>query len=225
MDALTSCRRVRNCPLGPVTLAIALLLQGCGLFPAPAAPPLPTAEATPTTSPALLSVGTPASTVTSLRLWLPVDFHPDGTSPAGSILQAHLRAFEDAHPGLRLEVRLRAAAGPGGLRDMLALAASAAPNSLPDVIALDQPNLHAAALKGLVLPLQEGSQLTPPSDWFPFAQSLAEVDQTAYGVPFAADCMLLVQRSPAPASPPSWTACCPGRTNCTSRWLTQAPSS
>jgi ABC-type glycerol-3-phosphate transport system substrate-binding protein len=187
-----------------VALWLAAVLSACGLFPGPSPVGLPTAQATPTTSPALLNRGTPAASEVSLRLWLPVSFRPDQGSPGGIVLRDRLLAFEAAHPGVRVDVRLRADSGPGGLRDMLGLAAGAAPDALPDVVALDQPSLHAAALKGLIQPLPGQVEPSLEEDWFSFALPLAAVDGRMYGLPFVGDCLVLAQREPARLDAPQW---------------------
>ncbi len=187
-----------------VVLWLAVLLCACSLFPSPELSALPTAQPTPTTSPALLSLGTPIATEVTLRLWLPVSFRPDEGSPGGRVLRERLHSFELANPGVHIEVRLRADSGPGGLRDMLGLAAGAAPETLPDVVALDQPSLRAVALKGLIQPLPSEVQPGEGADWFAFVAPLATVDGRLYGIPFVADCLVLAQREPAPLDPPEW---------------------
>src|SRR3989304_9469404 len=77
-----------------LTLWLALLLTACGLFPSPEPVGLPTAAATPTTSPALVNLGTPAATEVTLRLWLPVSFRAGEGSPGGGVLRDRLHDFE-----------------------------------------------------------------------------------------------------------------------------------
>src|SRR5512147_2039822 len=98
-----------------VALGLAALLSACGLFPGPSPVGLPTPPVTPTTSLALLNVGTPASSEVMLRVWLPESFRPDQGSPGGIVLRDRLRAFEQDNPGVSVDVRLRADSGPGGL--------------------------------------------------------------------------------------------------------------
>ncbi len=187
-----------------VALWLAALLSACGLFPGPSPVGLPTPPTTPTTSPALLNVGTPVASELTLRMWLPVSLRPDEGSPGGPLLRERLKAFELSHPGVHVEVRLRADSGPGGLRDMLGLASGAAPDTLPDIVALDQAALHAAALKGLIQPVADETKSSADDDWFAFASPLAEVDGRKYGEPFVADCLVLAQREPVPLDPPQW---------------------
>jgi ABC-type glycerol-3-phosphate transport system substrate-binding protein len=131
---------------------------------------------------------------------------PDDSTPGGSLLASRIAAFEEAHPGLQVDVRVKAESGTGGLREMLGLAALAAPGAMPDAVALDQSDLQAASLKGLLVSLA-GSQLAPPdkAPWAAFAAPLSMTEDTFSGLPFAADCEILVQSQPTTPSPPLWT--------------------
>ena len=50
-----------------------------------------------------------------VRIWLPPEFDPDGNSPASSLLKARLEQFATENPDIRLEVRVKALEGAGGL--------------------------------------------------------------------------------------------------------------
>lgn len=130
---------------------------------------------------------------------------PDASSPGGTLLADRIAAFEAAHPGLHVDVRVKAESGPGGLREMLGLTALAAPRALPDVVALDQSDLQATSLKHLVVPL-DGSALPIPSQptWAPFASSLSLINGAFVGLPFSGDCEILVRTQPATTSPLLW---------------------
>jgi len=187
-------------------VGVVFFLTGCSPAGAPTALSTPTPAPTPTSSPALQSLQGTLQPPSVLRLWLPASMRPDASTPGGSLLAARIADFEAAHPGLRVDARVKAESGPGGLREMLGLAALAAPGSLPDAVALDQSDLRAASLKQLLIPL-DGSQLAVPVQptWAPFARSLSMIDGTFYGLPFAGDCWILVQTQPTITSPPLWT--------------------
>src|SRR3972149_2994793 len=70
----------------------------------------------------------------------------------------------------------------------------AAPGSLPAVAVLNRTDLEAAALKGLVLPLDGISSVTQDSDWYAYAKELGRVQNSTFGLPFAGDALLLVNR-------------------------------
>jgi ABC-type glycerol-3-phosphate transport system substrate-binding protein len=134
-------------------------------------------------------------------IWVPPVFRPDNGSTAAAILQQRLDAFESSHPGVAIHVRVKAAEGAGGIRDSLAMAAAAAPASLPDVVALNQAELRAAALKGLITRLDS---LSGTVRLYPFADTVARLDDGPYGQPFAADAYVLAGYSPDSDSGTTW---------------------
>jgi hypothetical protein len=73
--------------------------------------PLPTAS--PTVEPTLAPVDIPPlqdDQSKTLMLWVPPQFEPVENNPAGMVLLTRLHAFEEAHPDLKVEVRVRAKA-------------------------------------------------------------------------------------------------------------------
>ncbi len=50
-----------------------------------------------------------------LTLWVPPDFDPSADTPAGKLLAARLREFSRQNAGFRVNVRVKAASGAGGL--------------------------------------------------------------------------------------------------------------
>jgi ABC-type glycerol-3-phosphate transport system substrate-binding protein len=147
---------------------------------------------------------TQSSAVPSITIWLPPIFRPDINSPAGKILQNRIDAYKAQHPGVTLSIRIKDSAGSGGMRDSLAAAAAAAPDALPDLVALDQSNLRAAAIKGLIYPL---GGLLPAAAWedgYPYAVSMAEIDATRYGLFFGGDAMVFTNTLPAGSEPETW---------------------
>jgi ABC-type glycerol-3-phosphate transport system substrate-binding protein len=118
------------------------------------------------------------------------------------VLQARLEAFEAANPGVRLEVRIKAASGPGGLLASLSAASSAAPVALPDVIALQRVDLESAALKELLVPLTDLSPTTNDPDWFEYATALGMLQEDHFGLPFAGDTLVMIYRPSQIGNPP-----------------------
>lgn len=183
-------------------LLVLLTLTGCSAFPLGNGTPLPSAlpewteVPVSTRTPTLAEGGLLTSTVTApppeaLRLWVPPQFSPYSGSAAADLLYARLDEFVSQHPGLTLEVRVKAAEGPGGLLDSLSTASSAAPRALPDLIALPRPALETAALKGLLHPYDGLSDALAAPDWYDYARQLARLQTTTYGLPFAGDALLL----------------------------------
>jgi len=180
-----------------------IFLAGCsGLAPTQI---IPTQTAAPTVSPTpqvtAAVTSTPAGPVT-LRIWLPPELDPASGSAAGKILQARLDEFTARRPDARLDVRIKAPEGPGGLVDSLSTASAAAPLSLPDLVALPRPDLEVAALKGLLKPFDGLIEPIDDGDWYEYARQLAHLQNSTFGLPFAGDALLLVYRSPVIPEPP-----------------------
>ena len=125
-----------------------------------------------------------------VRLWLPPEFDPEGTSPASQLLKARLDEFAKENPDVRLEVRVKALEGVGGLLDSLVAANVAAPLALPDLVLLPRPTLESAALKGLLYPYDGLTSIMDDTSWYKYAMQMAHVQSSIYGIPFAGDALL-----------------------------------
>ena len=183
-----------------ITLVLTLLLAllaGCmrGAPQTPAAEPALVVTAIPTAAP---TDGAAPLTAPRLRLWLPPQFDPAANTPSGTLLQTRLDEFVAHHPGLTLEVRIKAATGPASLLGSLVAAGSAAPGALPDLVALSRADMESAVLKGLLHPFNGLTTVMDDPDWYDFAASLARVQEATYGLPFAGDALIMVDRPAAP---------------------------
>ena len=198
-------------------LILSLLLASCsGVAPNPlpsATPqppggtPLPQASTEPARSATPTAPAPTAAEPQTLVLWMPPQFDPSGTSPGAVKLQARLDAFQAANADLKIEVRIKALNGPGGLLDSLSATNAAAPANLPGLIALPRSDLETAALKGLVYPLDTLSTLANDPDWYAYAHQLAFIQGSPYGLPFAGDALILMYRpAQVPAAPADWPA-------------------
>ncbi|MBN1147578.1 MAG: extracellular solute-binding protein [Anaerolineales bacterium] len=168
--------------------------------------PTDTSSPTSTASPTPLATTTGAGPLT-LRIWLPPQFDPASGTPAGNLLQARLDEFSKRRPGVRVETRVKAVAGPGGLLDSLSTASAAAPLALPDLMALPRDALETATLQGLLHPYNNLTQVMDDQDWFEYAQQLAHLQGGIYGLPFAGDALVLVYRPALVPEPPlDWLA-------------------
>jgi len=172
-----------------------LLLAGCALEPGQDPVSTPELSATPTDS----ILPTPESTqtgpgVTTLRLWLPPEFDPASGTPAGDLLQERLDQFAAQSSDIRIETRVKASSGSGGLLDSLSSANAAAPLIVPDLILLPRTSLEIAALKGLLFPFDGLSDPLDESDWYPFAQELGQIQTSTFGLPFAGNALISLYR-------------------------------
>ena len=159
---------------------------------------------TPTPVPTRQSTSTPAATVTatllpeqgtenrSLRVWLPAQFNPAAENIPAEMLAQRLAEFEAQHPGLEIEVRLKKAETEGEILNALSVTSNAAPVALPDLILLSRSDLESAALKGLLHPIDGLSTSLEDPNWYSYAQQLARLQNTGYGLPFVGDALVLV---------------------------------
>jgi ABC-type glycerol-3-phosphate transport system substrate-binding protein len=147
-------------------------------------------------------LATPDAAAPTLRLWLPPQFAPSPDTPGGKVLAAQLAAFEEAK-GWHVEVRIKKAAGQGGLIDFLHTSLQAAPTVSPDVIALDTSMLTFAA--DAIQPLTsftEGDVI----DFYSFALQAVRSNNTFVALPFAADTLGFAYSTTAYALPPrTWS--------------------
>lgn len=198
-------RQLLCCFVGVLILFLAV---GCsGLQPSAGTPQVEDSTSTaaptgvftpaPTTEPELTPYGP-----VILRVWVPPQFDPALDTSAGIILQSRLDQFTAVHPDVKIEVRVKAADGPGGLLEVLTTAGAAAPLVLPDVVALSRPMLETAALKGLIHPFNEEISSLDDSDWYEYAQQLGQLQDSTFGLPFAGDALVLVYRAGKILNPP-----------------------
>jgi hypothetical protein len=68
-----------------------------------------------------------------VRIWLPPEFDPNGNGAASGLLKARLEQYATENPEVRLEVRVKALDGTGGMLESLVAANAAAPLALPDL--------------------------------------------------------------------------------------------
>jgi ABC-type glycerol-3-phosphate transport system substrate-binding protein len=161
------------------------------------------ATPTPTSSP---SEGLPTQTgdqqaadsgAMLLTIWVPPGFDPGGGGLAAGMLHTRIGEFDSQHPELRVEVRVKAESGSGGLIESLLSAQEAAPLALPDLTLLPSPLLPVAAQGQLIRDYESISIAIEPDDWYPVAYDLIEWQGTAYGIPFVADAFVLAFRPTA----------------------------
>jgi multiple sugar transport system substrate-binding protein len=179
-------------PVRVVMLLMCLLLSACGtLFPTPAV----TGPAAVTETPSTPAAGTATSSTPELprvlRVWLPAQFDPNADSPASRTLKSRLDVFARDHSEIVLDIRIKEQVEPGSLLKMLSLAGVAAPETLPDLVALPRPDMEDAALKGAIHPIEGLTQILDDSRWYSYARQLGHVQNSAYGLPFAGDALVL----------------------------------
>jgi ABC-type glycerol-3-phosphate transport system substrate-binding protein len=189
-----------------LTFALLLfLLTGCANLPdltsllstpAPATAPASTSTPIPTPATPIAQSATPSGPRT-LHIWLPPQFDPASETPAGRLFQERLDEFVARRPGLQIEVRIKVES----MLNSLSTTQAAAPSIMPDLVALSRTDLESATANGLLHPLDGLTSLPDDPDWYPYARQMAHIQNTAFGLPFAGDALVLVgYRSPLPSS-------------------------
>ncbi len=198
-----------------IGLVLGLLLTACEAFPfdlpiivdrpsTPTPPAQDVLEGTPTPDPLPVDEPTP-SPITDLTIWVPPDMDPSLETDSSTLFANRLQSFSDLHGGIDINVRVKAASGAGGLLDSLTATNAAAPAALPDLIVLSRPDLETAALKGLIFPLDGLTEIPDDPDWYGFSQDMALLQGSTFGLPFAADSLVIVYRpGNIPEFPETW---------------------
>lgn len=179
------------------------LLAACRASPA-AEPPTPIA-APPPDSTAAASLPAPPGVEQQVVLWAPEFFAPQEPGEAAA-LEAAYAQFEQAHPGVRVEVAAKAEHGDGRMLSFLLSARDVAPAALPDLVLIDTADLWQLAEARLVAPLED-SLLSASGDFFPFARQAVRYQGSVYGLPLAVD-FVHTAYLPAEVDPPpaTWDA-------------------
>jgi multiple sugar transport system substrate-binding protein len=168
-----------------------VLLSGCTNFPDFLSTPLPATDevkATATSVSPTPPSQTAAEAPRTLRIWLPPQFDPSLENPASVLLGNRLDEFASTRPWLQMDVRIKS---EKDITDTLTTTNSAAPILMPDLIALSRENLEKAAGRGRLHP-QDGlsTQINDP-DWYLYAVQMAHIQNTAFGLPFAGEALML----------------------------------
>ena len=177
-------------------LLLAALLSACAPGSRATDPATPTPESALSTG-AASTLPAPSGTARALTVWLPPDLSPDGTGEAAILLAARLRTFGEAHPGVRLQVRIKGRSGPAGMMQALAAAHEAAPSVLPDLAALDASELASATAGEIIAHWNDASAI--PESW-QLADSILASSRAGgelAGLPFAAEADLFAYRPTA----------------------------
>ena len=127
-----------------------------------------------------------------ITVWIEPQFDPDADNPASQLLKSHLQDYLSDHPGAKVEFRLKASAGANAILNALSVTAAAAPDALPTIVLLSRDDMEAAAALGLIRPIDFYVNAMENNDWYPFANKMGKYHNEVFGLPFAADVMVLV---------------------------------
>ena len=188
-------------------LLMLVMLLGCNIPTSPqetTPAPLPTntVAVTATNTP---SIPTPEAQITTLRIWVPPQFDPSAETPAAELFNARLKEFALRRPETKIEVRVKALEGQGGILDSLITSNAAAPLAVPDLVIMPREMMETAAIKGLLHPFDGLTTTMEDADWYGYARQLALLQNSTFGIPFAGDALILVYRPDIIDEPPaSW---------------------
>ena len=192
-----------------IIFGLLILVSGCS-----PQSPVPQATAWPSALPGSEQPEEGTSTPSSdaggavlITVWLPPTFDTAGGNLSANMLLSRLAEFTDRHPQVRIETRVKAEGGTGGLLDSLLAAQAAAPLSQPDLVLLPHTQLRTAVQSGVVYPMAGLTTEHNSDDWYPFAEQMITVEDQAYGLPFAADALVIAHRPTAVSEIPSnWSS-------------------
>ena len=129
-----------------------------------------------------------------ITVWVQPQFDPDDGSPASIQLQKQIQSFIEDNPGVRVNFRLKASEGSNSTLNALSVTAQAAPGALPTIVLLSRQDMDIAAAQGLIRPIESYSSALENNDWYPFANKMGKYHNEVFGLPFAADVMVLARR-------------------------------
>lgn len=183
-------------------LAVVLLVgcQGQAIFDT-VFPPEESAEEVPEMTPEEVETFFPTLQIMptqpenfNLVIWVPPQFDPNAETDSAKIFSARIMNFLQENPGVNLDVRIKAASGPGSILDTLTNAVGVAPEALPSLVLISRADLVRAVGKNLVYPIEGASTAIDESDWYSFAQEMGILQGTAFGLPFSSNIFGLVYR-------------------------------
>ena len=163
-------------------------------------------ENSPTPAPSS-TPNTPSLKSKDLIIWVPPQFDPGDNSVAGDLFLSRMDEFTSRRPQTDIQVRVKALSGEQGLLESLRTTRAAAPIILPDLIALPRSLMEDAINSGLVLPLNDVTEVLDGDDWYGYASELSLVNDQVVGIPFAGDLLVLSYKNDTgEIPPPDWNA-------------------
>ncbi|MFN8492113.1 MAG: extracellular solute-binding protein [Caldilineaceae bacterium] len=186
------------CRLLGIGLVLFLGLAACAKAETalnPTATPTPGSLATPTLAP-IVTADSKVNVTTEhqLVIWAPPFFDAQPDANAGNILHGMYRQFEQANPGVHVDVHIKAEMGETSMFNYLRSAQRVAPTILPDIVLIDTQYLWQIVELDLVHPITL-ENLGPKLSFYPFAVNAVTFKQQQYGIPYVADVIHAVYAS------------------------------
>jgi len=150
-------------------------------------------ESTNTVEPPVVS-SPEISELIELVIWVPLQFDPQSGSPAGELLDQRISQFENQHKDVFVDVRVKPVSGPTGILESLSITNEAAQRAMPSITALSRSDLETADSQKLIYPFEKYSSKIDEDDWYQYARNLTMVGGGSFGLPFAGDTLVLLNR-------------------------------
>lgn len=144
----------------------------------------------PTSSPTLVPIN-----FDEIIAWVQPEFDPEDDSPSARLLKDHIQAFVKENPGVKVQFRLKSAQGVNSILNALTVTAAAAPDALPTIVLLSRHDMESAAASGLIRPIDFYAPAFENNDWYPFSNKMGKYHGEIFGLPFAADVMVLALKN------------------------------
>jgi hypothetical protein len=141
---------------------------------------------------------TQSSTVDRLVIWIPDDLAKPNTDKIQGLLGKQMEKFTTQNPSITVDIRVKHTDGMGSLMDTLQSASLAAPGSLPDLVLLSDDEMETSALKGLLIPFDDVTDIFSSPDWSPVMLQLGQIQGSTFGIPALADATVLVTKTGSP---------------------------
>lgn len=166
----------------------ALLLAGCRDRQTAASTP-PVTPTLPTPSAGLETSNAPAQGTDAERqlvVWLPAFSGIAAGAAAGDVLETAIFQFRQTHPGVGIDVQVKAENGVAGLWPFLRAAQAVAPTTLPDLVLINTQHLWQGADLGMIEALDE-TELAAIDDFYPAGLDGVRYDDRVLGIPYTLD--------------------------------------
>ena len=121
---------------------------------------------------------------TNMVIWWPEPLSPLDNGDAADLLSQQISAFQVAQGNIEVKLRLKTEEGLGGIISTLRAASPVAPGALPDLTLMRRNDLQAAALAGLIYPLEGNVSSAILGDLYDSALELGQVNGQLYGLPY-----------------------------------------
>ncbi|MFN2146318.1 MAG: extracellular solute-binding protein [Anaerolineales bacterium] len=178
-----------------LTGLIVIIAAGCSAIPTTQPTAVPT-EVTPPPSPTVTPFPTqstePADSLIPIVIWLPPEFSPDLDNTASRLLKTRIAEFNQEHPHLSVQYRIKDNSGAAGLLEALSVTGKVAPQSLPDLVFCSDAELHTAFNSNLVYPYPFNIPSDDDQDWYNLTEDLGSFNGQTYSLLIGVDGLVMV---------------------------------